>query len=138
MAEEENEKPQAAEIPQQVTYEPVTVDTPRSQQPTSNFNDPNSSIVLSSWHKSEDQPDNVGTSSVTSKPDNKKPFLGGYLHRGSGTEYHHAFTQTPALPTYIDPSVETLSSTSNQPESTNQSDYWHAVYEDRSLCIMCK
>jgi hypothetical protein len=27
----------------------------------------------------------------------RKPFLGGYRHKASGTEYHHAFTQTPSL-----------------------------------------
>jgi hypothetical protein len=27
----------------------------------------------------------------------RKPFVGGYRHKVSGLEYHHAFTQTPLL-----------------------------------------
>lgn len=27
----------------------------------------------------------------------RKPFVGGYRHKTSGAEYHHAFTQTPPL-----------------------------------------
>jgi hypothetical protein len=26
-----------------------------------------------------------------------KPFVGGYRHKATGAEYHHAFTQTPSL-----------------------------------------
>jgi hypothetical protein len=26
-----------------------------------------------------------------------KPFIGGYRHKVTGVEYHHAFTQTPLL-----------------------------------------
>lgn len=27
----------------------------------------------------------------------RKPFVGGYRHKTTGAEYHHAFTQTPSL-----------------------------------------
>jgi hypothetical protein len=27
----------------------------------------------------------------------RKPFVGGYRHKTTGVEYHHAFTQTPSL-----------------------------------------
>ena len=27
----------------------------------------------------------------------KKPFVGGYKHKATGIEYHHAFTQTPSM-----------------------------------------